>query len=321
MLSVDRADAASVHISSLAKCLSPASFWMPELADAGSPWISHAPFAFWLVEALRPRLIVELGVSRGHSYAAFCQAVRSLNLDTRCCGVDTWEGDSHTGSYENAFLKVRKFNDAHNAYFSELMRSDFDEALPRFAQGSIDLLHINDVHAAETVCNDFNNWRSRISNRGVVLFHDINGRERGSGVAEVWNKLRRKYPHFEFWHGNGLGVLGVGRLFPDPLAQLFDCASDSKAAQQIRLVYSRLGLAIADRIEHTELTQAKETIVRLQEQLRHQSYLAAVASQRAAEVSSLFAQVEELSCRLSGSAISLGISRISLSISRTRLSN
>ena len=272
---------------------------MPELLEAGSAWISHAPFAFWLVESLRPRLIVELGVSQGYSYAAFCQAVRTLNLGCRCCGIDSWQGDSRTGSYdENAFLTIRKFNDAHNAYFSELIRSDFNDALPHFAEGSIDLLHINDFHAAETVRDDFDNWRSRISNRGVVLFHDINGREHGSGVAEVWEKLRLKYPHFEFWHGSGLGVLGVGRLFPDPLAQLFGYASDSKAAQQIRLVYSRLGLAIADRIEHNEFTQTKETVVRLQEQLRYQSYLAAVASQRAAAAESLFAQVEELSMQI-----------------------
>ena len=231
-----------------------------------------------------PRRIVELGLSEGHSYAAFCQAVRTLKLECRCYGIGSWQGDSHTAS------GAEKFNDTHNKYFPELIRLDFNEALPHFAERSIDLLHIDGFQTAETVRDNFNNWRSRISNRGIVLCHDINGREHGSGVAKAWQELRLKHPHFEFWHGSGLGVLGVGRLFPDPLAQLFGYASDSKAAQQIRLVYSRLGLAIADRIEHNELTQAKETVVRLQEQLRHQSYLAAVASQRA-----VFAQVEELS--------------------------
>ncbi len=34
--------------------LSPVSFWWPEYLE-GSAWLDHAPFAFWLLEAHRPR--------------------------------------------------------------------------------------------------------------------------------------------------------------------------------------------------------------------------------------------------------------------------
>ena len=64
-----------------------------------SAWLEHAPFAFWLTAALRPRTVVELGVHRGFSYFAFCQAVRRLELDTRCFAVDHWVGDAHAGFY------------------------------------------------------------------------------------------------------------------------------------------------------------------------------------------------------------------------------
>ena len=59
--------------------VSPASYWMPDLIN-GSAWLEHAPFGFWIVEALRPRMIVELGVHGGFSYSVFCQAVQRLHL-------------------------------------------------------------------------------------------------------------------------------------------------------------------------------------------------------------------------------------------------
>ena len=45
-------------------------------------WLEHVPFAFWMVEAARPRVFVELGTQSGNSYAAFAQAMQVLELPT-----------------------------------------------------------------------------------------------------------------------------------------------------------------------------------------------------------------------------------------------
>jgi len=43
-------------------------------------WIKHIPFAFFIIELLKPKIVVELGVHTGNSFSAFCQAVKNLNI-------------------------------------------------------------------------------------------------------------------------------------------------------------------------------------------------------------------------------------------------
>src|SRR5438067_1598117 len=93
-------------------------FWTPERLVSFEHWVGHIPFAFWLVKVLRPRLIVELGVHRGNSYCAFCQAVTSLKLDCRAIAVDTWEGDVHMGHEEGVLADLRRYHDPRYSAFS-----------------------------------------------------------------------------------------------------------------------------------------------------------------------------------------------------------
>src|SRR5690349_8731822 len=80
----------------LSEFLSINAFRIPELI-VPSAWHEHAPFAFWLVEKLKPRLFVELGTHLGFSYFSFCQAIRMAKLDTIAFAVDRWTGDEHAG--------------------------------------------------------------------------------------------------------------------------------------------------------------------------------------------------------------------------------
>ncbi|WP_096700268.1 class I SAM-dependent methyltransferase [Magnetospirillum sp. 15-1] len=236
-------------------------------------WVSHIPFAFWLVRALSPRLIVELGTHTGNSYFSLCQAVRDNQLSTACFAVDTWTGDSHAGTYgEEIFQSVADHNDAHFGAFSTLIRSTFDDALGHFRDGSVDLLHIDGFHTAEAVAHDFSSWLPKISPRGVVIMHDINVRERDFGAWRIWEELRERYPSLEFLHGHGLGVLAVGGEIAPEIRRLLDCSGDTETLAHVRKLFSRLGQSLLER--HTSQNSRKQLservrVLEIEEKRKH----------------------------------------------------
>lgn len=208
-------------------------------------WQEHIPFAMALVQMLRPRLLVELGVHTGDSYLAFCQAVAEARTQTRAFGVDTWHGDAHSGHYAMEVLtELREYHDPLYGGFSTLLESSFDAAAAQFADSSIDLLHIDGYHTYDAVSGDWQTWRRKLSPSGVVLFHDTNVRERDFGVWRLWAELQAQHPHFEFAHGHGLGVLAYGRDAADLLSPLLllDAPARSRLCDLFYLLRNRLTL-------------------------------------------------------------------------------
>src|SRR5260370_17805477 len=84
----------------------PIIFANPRRLTRFSAWVEHIPFAMFLVDLLKPQLIVELGTHYGDSYCAFCQAVQETRLDARCFAIDTWQGDPHVGPYGAEVLET-----------------------------------------------------------------------------------------------------------------------------------------------------------------------------------------------------------------------
>jgi len=226
-------------------CVSDASFWYPDRLAEDSAWIEHIPFAFWLIGAFRPQTVVELGTYSGNSFFAFCQAAKMHGTSTYLSAVDTWAGDDHVGNYDNTIYQdVSKHHEINFRNNSNLMRCTFDDARKKFEPGSVDLLHIDGLHTYDAVRHDFDTWVSAMSERGIILFHDIAVRTGDFGVWQLWAEISSKYPSFDFSHGNGLGILNVGGSIAKPTKKLFDLSADQ--AKSVRQLYLRLGQSVVD---------------------------------------------------------------------------
>ena len=216
-------------------------FLRPRRSGVESAWYGHVPFAHWLVAACQPRLLIELGTHNGVSYAAFCEAMTRFGGGGRAFAIDTWAGDDHAGHYgDEVYWDLQRFHNEHYAGFSELLRCTFEAALPYFADGTGDLLHIDGLHTYDAVRADWAAWRPKLSSRATVLFHDTNVRERDFGVWRLWDEVRGDHPHFEFLHGHGLGVLAYGEDAPDRVKALCGLR-DPHAIGAIRQRFALLG--------------------------------------------------------------------------------
>lgn len=223
--------------------LTPPAYWMPAHFPT-SAWWTHGPFAAWLVDALRPSAVIELGTHFGYSCFAFAEAAKRLALPTVVHAVDTWQGDDHAGFYdETVFEYVDRVSRSDYPASVRLIRGRFDEARQAFADESVDLLHIDGRHGYADVRADFSEWRSTVRDGGVILFHDVAEKQNGFGVWRLWEEIAEPGRSFMFEHGHGLGVLSIGEPSAPGLRALFH--ADAKTTEQIRSDFRRLGEAAA----------------------------------------------------------------------------
>jgi GT2 family glycosyltransferase len=248
----------------------PVSWMKPLRLSPPDAWVGHIPFAFWLIEAAAPRRFVELGTHSGNSYLAFLQAVDELKLNTQCFAVDTWRGDEHAGLYdEQVYEDLEKYHNSRYQSYSRLVRSTFEEALPQFDDGSVDIVHLDGLHTYEAVKGDFESWLPKLSERGIVVLHDINVRENRFGVWRLWEELRETYPNFSFLHSHGLGVLLVGKKIPSRVKRLHQLTigQDETAVRLMRAYFGALGSGLLDRYETAQVLPLRHANKAMQEQI------------------------------------------------------
>lgn len=201
-----------------------------------STWVDHLPFAYDLIEAIRPKLLVELGVYNGLSFFTFCQSMVEHDIDGVAYAVDCWEGDEHTESYDDSIYNG-VMTHARDNYrgFTYLLRMYFNEALRHFDDNSLDLLHIDGLHTYDAVKEDFTNWYPKVKPGGIILFHDVMARIKDFGAWKYFEELEEQHDEvFKFYHGYGLGVLRKPGGEP-PQHQLTDLLFSKSQNEQEKL--------------------------------------------------------------------------------------
>ncbi|PRE75777.1 glycosyl transferase [Burkholderia multivorans] len=230
--------------------VSPVSLWWPELRTA-SAWRVHAPFGFWLIDAVRPAVIVEWGMRDGFGYSVWCQAVRDLGLSARCSAFcELRDGAVPAANMASDRQDLHAHHARHYSAFSRLASSTLNDACASIANGTVGLLHIDPAPGAGDVRRAFDAWLPKLATDGIVLLHGTR-LDAGIGVPDLWATLRTRHPSFEFPHGSGLGLVAVGERYPARLRPLFECGD---RADYIAGLYAHLGDAVVQRLGRDEGT-------------------------------------------------------------------
>ena len=180
---------------------------------AASDWTTHAPFMSAVTALVRPRRFVDIGTGQGASFAAFAQTARKIGLTADAVAVSTWAGEDH--QFESFRFLAEAYGDT-----AAILRLPPDQAIERFSDGSIDLMHLDGYASYDSVARDFETWMPKLSESGVVLMHDIHAHRQDFGVWRLWDDLKATFPTLEFAHDQGLGLACIGKAVPADLVSL-----------------------------------------------------------------------------------------------------
>ncbi len=187
-----------------------------------SAWTGHRPFAEWLVNTIKPKEIVDLGVDYGYSTFVFSLAACDMPGCT-VTGVDLFEGDPQTG-IRNTYNQVLALKEKHNLTNLELVQGDFYE-VSLIWKKAIDILHIDGYHSYEAVSENFTDWSKFVDTKGIILFHDINVDRPDFQVIKLFRELtggRKLY----FLQSYGLGIYTKNDELADLILKTFPNAYD-----------------------------------------------------------------------------------------------
>ena len=173
------------------------------LAGIPSAWgdgntTGHVLFVDWLIDEMKPKVTVDLGIDYGYSLIAFAH-----NNPGKVYGIDGFEGDIWTGE-RNTYQEVN--NHINNLQLNNvtLIKGYFDDVVKTW-DTPIDLLHIDGFHSYEAVKNDYEKWSGFVPNSGVILFHDTDSHDSRFGVKQFFQELNM--PKHELLGFQGLGIV------------------------------------------------------------------------------------------------------------------
>ena len=97
-----------------------------------------------------------------------------------------------------------------------MMRMTFNEAVEKFEDKSIDVLHIDGSHHYDDVKGDFENWFPKVKDDGIIMLHDVSsdivlGNVMGS--YRYWKELKEKFKYtFKFDFSWGLDLFSLAKI-------------------------------------------------------------------------------------------------------------
>jgi GT2 family glycosyltransferase/glycosyltransferase involved in cell wall biosynthesis len=164
----------------------------------------HLPLFFDIVVQEKPALIVTLGLGDAQAHLAFCQAVAEQNLSSRCVAVRRAQADE-SAIDDPAWQCAERATAEFFATISRLIEADSLKAAVEFTDGSIDVLLIDDVDAGETLQQELEIWRSKLSANALILLHG-SSLERKDSPGTAWLNFIREKAAAYFGEGIGLSV-------------------------------------------------------------------------------------------------------------------
>ncbi len=169
-------------------------------------WHSDHPFLRETLAALRPSVVVEVGVWKGASSITMAETMRDRAIDGAVLAVDTWLGSWEHYEHETFFADLHIQNGyptLYNTFITNVLDkgvSDFilplalDSANAAFVvkrRGIVpDVVHIDAGHDRKAVRNDLDLWWEVLRPGGALICDDYDK------TGDIWPSVRDAVDEF-----------------------------------------------------------------------------------------------------------------------------
>ena len=157
---------------------------------------SHREFVKWLINRIKPKVTVELGVDYG--YSSFLMALCQENT---VYGVDCFDVSVHGPREDDDYQFVMSVKEKLGLKNLEIIKGFFDDVAKTWDK-EIDILHVDGLHDYVNCKNDCYTWAPFVKEDGVILFHDTVSNPDGAGL--FFSQL--EVPKVNLTNSFGLGV-------------------------------------------------------------------------------------------------------------------
>ncbi len=217
----------------------------------------HLPLLYDLVADVKPKRAVVVGFGDGQAFFTFCQAANELKIACECVAVRR----DRPGESEEDDVVWSAGRDYGEEFRGERVRffTTATSALAEVAEGSVDLLFLDDSDSGKEIREDLSNWRSKLAPNALILLHGL-GLEREDGPRAVWDESFVDKPTSVFPDGLGLGIVWPGAAAPSSflLSELFGRSKATELSEVYALAAARID-ALGRATQAEQKTAAFET--------------------------------------------------------------
>ncbi|HVU02792.1 MAG TPA: class I SAM-dependent methyltransferase [Polyangiaceae bacterium] len=129
----------------------------------------HLALEYDLVEALRPRLLVDVGAGDATSFFTLCQSMKEHDVDGSAYALDVWEQPEPAD--QGIFGALSAYARQTYPGIHYLMRMPLAAGLRHFGEGTVDLVRLDAGRVATGEAGSVGDWAARVRPGGVLLLH------------------------------------------------------------------------------------------------------------------------------------------------------
>jgi hypothetical protein len=216
--------------------------------------VGHLPFLAWLIKLMRPKILVELGTGGdGNSFSLMNQIISDNKLQTL----------SYAYSYGLEKEKIIDLQRYLQINYPQAVLSPVDindkNITSEFKDGSVDILHLNDLKSSNDARNLMQQWRAKLSKKAVVLIHNTNWHGADCDVHSFWAEIQSSAPGFNFLHAHGMGVLLLGEERLPQLLEMDDADVINPTLRRNAYLFEQAGKQLELKVKAEQLQERVES--------------------------------------------------------------